>query len=156
MPERRTDASSNDLAAEMAKRRGKRYPAHAWIADQFPDYVKVLVELDEVIRLKPRRFDQKMHELFHIVALAVKGCRPQVISAFPISPQTHIVESLARMVANGEIDAEYIPVESEFSAASVLAGASAAGSRSYTASSSQGLLLIRSHVNTSDPNICYF
>jgi pyruvate ferredoxin oxidoreductase alpha subunit len=76
------------------------------------------------------------------VALAVKGCRPQVISAYPISPQTHIVETLARMVANGELDAEYVRVESEFSAASVLGGASAAGSRSYTASSSQGLLLM--------------
>ncbi len=76
------------------------------------------------------------------VAAAVKACRPHVISSFPISPQTHIVEALARMVADGELDAEYIRVESEFSAASVLAGASAAGSRSYTASSSQGLLLM--------------
>ncbi len=76
------------------------------------------------------------------VAAAVKICRPHVISSFPISPQTHIVEALARMVANGELKAEYIRVESEFSAASVLAGASAAGSRSYTASSSQGLLLM--------------
>jgi len=76
------------------------------------------------------------------VARAVKACRPHVISSFPISPQTHIVEALARMVANGELNAEYIRVESEFSAASVLAGASAAGSRSYTASSSQGLLLM--------------
>ena len=76
------------------------------------------------------------------VARAVKQCRPHVISAFPISPQTHIVEGLARMVADGELSSEYIRVESEFSAASVLAGASAAGSRSYTASSSQGLLLM--------------
>jgi pyruvate ferredoxin oxidoreductase alpha subunit len=76
------------------------------------------------------------------VAEAVKACRPEVISAYPISPQTHIVEALARMVANGEIKAEYVRVESEFSAASVLAGAVAAGSRSYTASSSQGLLLM--------------
>lgn len=76
------------------------------------------------------------------VALAVKACRPHVISAYPISPQTHIVEGLARMVADGDIDAEYVRVESEFSAASVLAGAAAAGSRSYTASSSQGLLLM--------------
>ncbi len=76
------------------------------------------------------------------VAFAVQACRPQVISAYPISPQTHIVEALARMVANGEIDAEYVRVESEFSAASVVSGASAAGSRSYTASSSQGLLLM--------------
>ena len=76
------------------------------------------------------------------VALAVKACRPQVISAYPISPQTHIVEALARMVANGDLDSEYVRVESEFSAASVVSGASAAGSRSYTASSSQGLLLM--------------
>jgi len=76
------------------------------------------------------------------VALAVKACRPHVISAYPISPQTHIVEALARMVANGEVSAEYVCVESEFSAASVVSGASAAGSRSYTASSSQGLMLM--------------
>ncbi len=76
------------------------------------------------------------------VALAIKACRPQVISAFPISPQTHIVERLARMVAEGELQAEYVRVESEFSAASVVSGASLAGSRAYTASSSQGLLLM--------------
>ncbi|UCF90890.1 MAG: pyruvate ferredoxin oxidoreductase [Desulfobacterales bacterium] len=84
----------------------------------------------------------KVVEGSEAVALAVKACRPHVISAYPISPQTHIVESLARMVADGELDAQYVRVESEFSAASVLAGASAAGSRSYTASSSQGLLLM--------------
>ncbi len=76
------------------------------------------------------------------VALAVKACRPQVISAYPISPQTHIVERLAKFAADGELDAKYVRAESEFSAASVLGGASAAGSRSYTASSSQGLLLM--------------
>lgn len=76
------------------------------------------------------------------VALAVKLCRPQVISAFPISPQTHIIERLAKFVAEGELNAVYVPVESEFSAASVLAGASAAKARAYTASSSQGLLLM--------------
>ncbi len=84
----------------------------------------------------------KVVEGSEAVALAVKACRPHVVSAFPISPQTHIVESLARMVADGDMNAEYIRTESEFSAASVLAGASAAGSRSYTASSSQGLLLM--------------
>jgi pyruvate ferredoxin oxidoreductase alpha subunit len=84
----------------------------------------------------------KVVEGSEAVALAVKACRPHVISAYPISPQTHIVENLAWMVTNGELDSEYVPVESEFSAASVLAGASAAGSRSYTASSSQGLLLM--------------
>ncbi|MEE4265610.1 MAG: pyruvate ferredoxin oxidoreductase [Desulfobacteraceae bacterium] len=76
------------------------------------------------------------------VALAVKACRPQVISAFPISPQTHIVEGLARLLADGDLNAEYVRVDSEFSAASVISGASAAGSRAYTASSSQGLLLM--------------
>jgi pyruvate ferredoxin oxidoreductase alpha subunit len=84
----------------------------------------------------------KVVEGSEAVALAVKACRPQVISAFPISPQTHIVEALARMVADGELNAQYVRVESEFSAASVVSGASAAGSRSYTASSSQGLLLM--------------
>ena len=84
----------------------------------------------------------KVMEGSEAVAMAVKACRPQVISAFPISPQTHIVEGLARMVADGALNSEYIRVESEFSAASVVAGASAAGSRSYTASSSQGLLLM--------------
>lgn len=76
------------------------------------------------------------------VAEAVKACRPKVISAYPISPQTHVVETLAKMVAEGEIDADYVRVESEFSAASVVYGASAAGVRAYTASSSQGLLLM--------------
>ncbi len=76
------------------------------------------------------------------VALAVQACCPQVISAYPISPQTHIVEALARMVANGDLNSQYVRVESEFSAASVVSGASAAGSRAYTASSSQGLLLM--------------
>jgi len=76
------------------------------------------------------------------VAEAVKACRPGVISAYPISPQTHIVENLAQMVANGELECEYVCVESEFSAASVVYGASATGVRAYTASSSQGLLLM--------------
>jgi len=76
------------------------------------------------------------------VALAVQACRPQVIASYPISPQTHIVERLAELVADRELDAQYVRVESEFSAASVVSGASAAGSRAYTASSSQGLLLM--------------
>ena len=76
------------------------------------------------------------------VARAVAACRPEVISAYPISPQTHIVEGLAKMKADGELESEYVRVESEFSAASVLAGASAAGSRCYSATSSQGLLLM--------------
>lgn len=76
------------------------------------------------------------------VAQAVRACRPAVVSAYPITPQTHIIENLAQMVANGELDAEYILADSEFSAASIVAGASATGVRAYTASSAQGLLLM--------------
>lgn len=64
------------LADEIARRRGKRYPAHEWIAKTFPDYMQVLLELDHVVRAKPRRFDEKMHELFHIVALGVEMSNP--------------------------------------------------------------------------------
>lgn len=76
------------------------------------------------------------------IARAVQAARPGVIPAYPITPQTHIVEFLAEMVANGELDAQYIRVDSEFSAASVLFGASATGVRAYTASASQGLALM--------------
>lgn len=76
------------------------------------------------------------------VAQAVKVCRPHVISAYPITPQTHIVEDLSQMVADGELKAESINVESEFGAASVILGASAAGARAYSATTSQGLLLM--------------
>ncbi|MFH1397596.1 MAG: pyruvate ferredoxin oxidoreductase [Candidatus Omnitrophota bacterium] len=73
------------------------------------------------------------------VARLVKLCKPGVISAYPITPQTHIVEELAQIVANGELDCQFINVESEHSAASVVLGGSAAGVRVYTATSSQGL-----------------
>jgi pyruvate ferredoxin oxidoreductase alpha subunit len=76
------------------------------------------------------------------VALGVKVCRPHVISAYPITPQTHIVENLSKMVADGELKAESINVESEFGAASVILGASAAGARAFSATTSQGLLLM--------------
>ena len=76
----------------------------------------------------------------HAVAQIVRLCKAQVISAYPITPQTHIVESLAQMVADGELNAEFINVESEHSAASVVQGASATGVRTYTATTSQGLL----------------
>lgn len=76
------------------------------------------------------------------IAHAVSLCRPQVVSAYPITPQTHIVENLSRLVADGVLDCELVSVESEFSAASVALGAVAAGSRAYTASSSQGILLM--------------
>ncbi len=78
----------------------------------------------------------------HAVAEAVGFCRPQVISAYPITPQTHIVEALADFVANGKLDAEYITVENELSALSACIGASAAGSRVYSATTSQGLALM--------------
>ncbi len=84
----------------------------------------------------------KMIEGSHAVAEAVKFCRPQVIAAYPITPQTHIVEALADFVANCELDAEYITVENEFSALSACIGASAAGSRTYSATTSQGLALM--------------
>lgn len=75
------------------------------------------------------------------VAQAVALCRPEVVCAYPISPQTHIVEALGRMVRQGTLkDCEFINVESEFSAMSVSIGASAAGARAYTATASQGLL----------------
>jgi len=78
----------------------------------------------------------------HAVSQVVAMCRPQVISAYPITPQTHIVEDLARLVGEGHLDAEFINVESEFSAASVVLGAAAAGARAYTTTTSQGLLLM--------------
>ena len=75
------------------------------------------------------------------VAEAVALCRPEVISAYPISPQTHIVEHLSDLVRTGELDpCEYLMVESEFGALSAAIGASATGARTYTATASQGLL----------------
>ena len=77
------------------------------------------------------------------VARAVALCRPEVIPAYPISPQTHIVEALSDMVRTGELNpCEYLMVESEFGAMSACIGASAAGARTYTATSSQGLLFM--------------
>ena len=75
----------------------------------------------------------------HAIAEIVKLAKPGVVSAYPITPQTHIVEDLAQMVANGELKASFVNVESEHSAASVVLGASATGVRTYTATSSQGL-----------------
>jgi pyruvate ferredoxin oxidoreductase alpha subunit len=76
------------------------------------------------------------------VAKIVQLCKPGVVSAYPITPQTHIVEELAQIVADGHLNAQFVNVESEHSAASVVLGASAAGVRSYTATSSQGLFLM--------------
>jgi pyruvate ferredoxin oxidoreductase alpha subunit len=76
------------------------------------------------------------------VADAVKMANPDVIAAYPITPQTHIVEHLAELVANGELEAEYVPVESEHSAMSACLGSAAAGARTFTATASQGLALM--------------
>jgi pyruvate ferredoxin oxidoreductase alpha subunit len=78
----------------------------------------------------------------YAVAHAVKVCKPHVISAYPITPQTHIVEDLAQFAADGEMNCEYMNVESEFSAISALIGASAAGARTYSSTTSQGLALM--------------
>ena len=77
------------------------------------------------------------------VAEAVALCRPEVICAYPISPQTHIVEGLGELVKSGALaPCEFINVESEFAAMSVAIGSSAAGARTYTATASQGLLFM--------------
>ncbi|MDI6874717.1 MAG: transketolase C-terminal domain-containing protein [Actinomycetota bacterium] len=76
------------------------------------------------------------------VAEAVRLCRPHLVCAYPITPQTHIVEELSRMVADGRLDAGFVLAESEFGAASIVLGGSAVGGRAYTATSSQGLLLM--------------
>ena len=85
----------------------------------------------------------KQTEGSHAVAEAIALSRPQVICAYPITPQTHIVEGLGEMVKEGSLaNCEYINVESEFAAMSVAIGASAGGVRAYTATSSQGLLFM--------------
>jgi len=85
----------------------------------------------------------KQIEGSHAVAEAVGLCRPEVIPAYPITPQTHIVEDLGAMVKSGEIkNCEFMLVESEFGALSAGIGSSAAGARTYTATSSQGMLFM--------------
>jgi len=77
------------------------------------------------------------------VAETVARCRPHVVAAYPISPQTHVVEALSDLVASGELaPCDYLMVESEFGALSACIGASAAGARAYTATASQGLLFM--------------
>jgi len=85
----------------------------------------------------------KQTEGSHAVAEAVALCRPDVICAYPISPQTHIVEGLGEMVKSGALaPCEFLNVESEFAAMSVAIGSSATGARTYTATASQGLLFM--------------
>ncbi|OKY77601.1 MAG: Pyruvate:ferredoxin oxidoreductase alpha subunit PorA [Candidatus Methanohalarchaeum thermophilum] len=89
-----------------------------------------------------KRENREVMEGSHAVAHAVKNCSPDVIAAYPITPQTHIVEKLSQFVADGELKSEYLKVESEFSAMSACVGASATGTRTFTATSSQGLILM--------------
>jgi pyruvate/2-oxoacid:ferredoxin oxidoreductase alpha subunit len=78
----------------------------------------------------------------HAVSYGVRASDVKVISAYPITPQTQVVELLSEMCASGEIDAKFIKVESEHSAMTACVGASAAGVRTFTATSAQGLLLM--------------
>jgi len=99
-------------------------------------------ERTTVIGLKLK--EMKKNKIFisgdEAAAVGVKLARPHVIAAYPITPQTITVERLSEMVEAGELDAEYMHVESEHSAISATMGASAVGARTFTASSSQGLL----------------
>jgi len=79
-------------------------------------------------------------EIALAAAEAAALCRPEVIAAYPITPNTHVPEHLSEIVAEGRLDAEFITVESEHSAMSACAGASGTGARAFTATSSQGLL----------------
>lgn len=81
-------------------------------------------------------------EASHAVAEAVRMAGVDVVSAYPITPQTHIPERLAEMVADGKLNASYIPVESEHSALSACLGASAVGARTFTTTAGQGLELM--------------
>ncbi len=81
-------------------------------------------------------------EVSRAIAIACKLANVDVVAAYPITPQTHIVEDLAELVANGELDASFIPVESEHSAMSACLGAAAVGARTYTATAGQGLELM--------------
>lgn len=75
------------------------------------------------------------------MAQAIAACKPEIIAAYPISPQTHIVEALSAIVKNGDLGScQYVNVESEFAAMSACIGGSVAGARAYTATASQGLL----------------
>jgi pyruvate ferredoxin oxidoreductase alpha subunit len=85
---------------------------------------------------------KKLIEGSMAVSEMVKLCRPHVIAAYPITPQTHIVENLSQFVADGELKAQFLNVESEFGAASVILGASATGARAYSTTTAQGLLLM--------------
>jgi len=86
--------------------------------------------------------ERKGIEVSLAVAEAVAQADCDVIAAYPITPQTHIVEHLSELVADGHLDAEFVPVESEHSAMSVCCGAAAVGARTFTSTGSQGLALM--------------
>lgn len=85
---------------------------------------------------------KKVIEASEAIAIAAKLCRAEVVPIYPITPQTHIPEKIAEMVNNGDMDAKIINVESEHSALSAAIGSEAVGSRTFTATSSQGLALM--------------
>ncbi|MCP4600944.1 MAG: pyruvate ferredoxin oxidoreductase [Proteobacteria bacterium] len=86
--------------------------------------------------------ERKGMEVSIAVAESASACDVDCIAAYPITPQTHVVEHLSEIVADGELDAEFIPVESEHGAISACCGCSAAGARTFTATASQGLALM--------------
>ena len=95
--------------------------------------------------MQPTALDRSTREMLlgsDAVAHGVKLCRPEVIAAYPITPQTHIVETLSTMVDSGELDSQYVKVESEMSAIAACYGAAASGCRAFTATSSHGLALM--------------
>ena len=99
--------------------------------------------IDRISRRREEDPMLKQIEGSRAMAEGIALCRPEVICAYPITPQTHIVEGLGEMVRTGELkNCEFINVESEFAALSVAIGASAAGARAYTATASQGLLFM--------------
>ncbi len=86
--------------------------------------------------------ERKGVEVSIAIAEAAAACDVDCIAAYPITPQTHVVEHLSEIVAEGELDAEFIPVESEHAAMSACCGTAAAGARTFTATASQGLALM--------------
>jgi len=91
---------------------------------------------------EPEKVIRQAIESSPAIARAVALCRPEMVATYPIIPQTHIVENLSRLVSKGDLRTEFVGVESEFSAPSLALGAAAARARAYTATASQGLLLI--------------
>ncbi len=87
----------------------------------------------------------------HAVAIGAKLCRVEVVPAFPITPQTLIIEHIADFVNDGELDAKFLTMESEHSVMSAAAAASAAGARVFTATSSQGLAFMHEMLYATAP-----